>query len=59
MILEQRINGITFLYSPGFLETIVVTQAFMMNDAGEMLRNKKYDDDIQKCSENKDPMAQC
>ena len=47
MILEQRINGITFLYSPGFLETIVVTQAFMMNDAGEMLRNKKYDDDIQ------------
>ena len=35
------------MYSPGFLETIVVTQAFMMNDAGEMLRNKKYDDDIQ------------
>ena len=37
----------------------MVTQAFMMNDAGEMLRNKKYDDDIQKSSENKDPMAQC
>ena len=44
------------MYSPGFLETIVVTQAFMMNDAGEMLRNKKYDDDIQKCSERKDLM---
>ena len=53
MILEQRINGITFLYSPGFLETIVVTQAFMMNDAGEILCDKKYDDDIQKCSERK------
>ena len=35
------------MYSPGFLETIVVTQAFMMNDARKMLRNKKYDDDIQ------------
>ena len=25
----------------------MVTQAFMMNDARKMLRNKKYDDDIQ------------
>ena len=40
-------------FCTGFLETIVVTQAFMMNDAGEILCNKKYDDDIQKCSERK------
>ena len=34
----------------------MVTQAFMMNNAGEILCNKKYDDDIQKCSERKDLM---
>ena len=50
----ESINGFNFLYfCAGFLETIVVTQASMMNDAGEILCNKKYDDDIQKCSERK------
>ena len=49
----ESINGFHFLYLAGFLETIVVTQASMMNDAGEILCNKKYDDDIQKCSERK------
>ena len=49
----ESINGFNFLYLAGFLETIVVTQALMMNDPGEILCNKKYDDDIQKCSERK------
>ena len=52
-LLNSSINGFNFLYLAGFLETIVVTQAFMMNDPGEILCNKKYDDDIQKCSERK------
>ena len=37
---NESINGFNFLYSARFLEPIVVTQAFMMNDAGKYYATK-------------------